>query len=657
LLGAAATVLLLQLIGGTWRWPSAMIPWSLLATGHAVSRACVEPLRLIGERYAVDLCLAAMLAAWLPAAWRWLREGRQFRAVLVLLVPLALATPHLTPPLHGDEPFHLLVMQSLAVDHDLDIGNNLRVQNDLADETHTLGDPLFHSPALGILLLPGYLIGGRSGTLVLLAVLGAVLAALIANRSRALGIPESRLALVTLGLVATYPLATFATQVWPELPGAAAVAVILVLATGRWGGLLASALVALLATAVKTRLALVTFPPAIVGWLRGRRRGAVAGLMVLASAAALGLGVGWVTMGHPFGAYRRLRHLVPDDPQVPLRVVGGLLFDAAGGLAFSGPLLLLAVTLLPLLWRRGTAGERAVMVGGALTVLALLHSVEWYGGGSPPARYLVPLLPAFALTWGMLLRTASRSRRLAELLVAPSVFVWWVLVTRPHFSINPGDGSWWLSDCLARRFAADTQQFFPSMLVANAATVWVPLAAVGAALIAVLLSRRFSGAARILGRTGVALWLIACAALAAAVTLRYDRTVEIEAAQVRRHGGRPVPPAGTFSRFTYRRGWQLADGDSVAVPIHLPANSSVWLEGWLLGTAQRSAELTVRWNDGTALALPVSGGARDARVRLPGTPTRGRHTLSVEVRAPTAGAAVLDRVIVERGPPARDSES
>ena len=76
----------------------------------------------------------------------------------------------------------------------------------------------------------------------------------------------------------------------------------------------------------------------------------------------------------------------------------------------------------------------------------------------------------------------------------------------------------------------------------------------------------------------------------------------------------------------------------------------------MLGTAQRSAELTVRWNDGTALAIPVSGSARDARVRLPGTPTRGRHTLTVEVRAPTAGAAVLDHVIVERGPPARDSE-
>jgi hypothetical protein len=349
--------------------------------------------------------------------------------------------------------------------------------------------------------------------------------------------------------------------------------------------------------------------------------------MGLATAAALGLGVGWLTMGHPFGAYRRLGHLVPDDPVVPLRVVGGLLFDVAGGLAFSAPLLLVAVAFLPLLWRRGTAGERAVVVGGALTVVALLHSLEWYGGGSPPARYLVPLLPAFALTWGLLLRTPRRSRRLGELLVAPSVFVWWVLITRPHFSVNPGDGGWWLSDSLARRFAADTQQFFPSMLVPNTATLWLPPVAVGIALIAVWLCRRYSGAAWTLARTGVALWLVACA-----------------------------PPAGTFSLFTYRRGWQLADGDSVTVPLHLPAHATIWLEGWLQGTAQRGAELTVRWNDGAALVLPVAGSAREARLRLPETPPRGRHRLSLQVTAPSGGAAVLDRVIVERGPPPLGSE-
>jgi hypothetical protein len=657
LLATAAAVLLLQVVGGTWRVSSAVIPWCLLVTGQVVSRACVEPLRLVGERHGIDLCLAAFLVAWLPVAWRGLSEGRQFRVIAALLVPLALATPRLTPPLYGDEPFHLLVTESLAVDHDLDISNNIRPGGPPVTTTYTLGEPLFHSPVLGIMLFPGYAIGGRTGALVLLAILGAVLVALIAARARTLGVPESRFVLVSLGLAATYPLATFSTQIWPEIPGATAVAAILVLSTGQRFGLIAAALVAFLATAIKTRLALVTFPAAIVGWLRGSRRGRASGLVVLVVAAALGLGVGWLTMGHPFGAFRRVRHLLPDDPFVPVRVVAGLLFDAAGGLAFSAPLLLVAVASLALLWRLGTATERAVVVGGALTVAALLHSLEWYGGGSPPARYLVPLLPAFALTWALLLRTPRRSRRLGELLVAPSVFVWWVLVTRPQFSVNPGDGGWWLADGLARRFVADTQQFFPSLLVPNVATVWFPPVAVGIALTVAWSCRRCPGVTRTFVRSGVALWLVACAALATAVTLRHDRTVEIEAPQVRRRGGRPVPPAGTFSRFTYRCGWQLADGDSVVVPLHLPADASVWLEGWLLGTAQRGAKLTLRWDDGPARVLAVRGSGRDARLRLPGSPPGGRHRLSLQVTSPPGGAAVLDRVVVDRGSPPGGSES
>lgn len=651
LLGTAVIVLLLQFAGGTWRLTSAAIPWSLLVTGQAVSRAAVEPLRLIGERHAIDICLVAFIAAWLPVAWRWLRDGRQFRTFAFLLVPLALATPHLTPPLQGDEPFHLVVMESMAVDHDLDISNNLPSGDDPELASYSLGDPLFHSPALGLLLLPGYVLGGRSGALVLLALLGAALVAMVARRARDLGVPQSRAVLVSLGLAITYPLVTYATQIWPELPGAAAVAVILLVATGRWSGLFVAALAALAATAIKTRLALVTFPPTVAGWLRGGRRGGVAGLMLLATAAALGLGVGWLTMGHPFGVYRRLGDLLPDDFRLPLRVVTGLLFDAAGGLAFSAPLLVAAVACLPLLWRRGAAGERAVVVGGALTVVALLHSLEWYGGGSPPARYLVPLLPAFALAWGAFLSEPFRARRSAEVLVAPAVLVWWVLVTRPQFSINPGDGGWWLADLLARRFASDTDQFFPSMLVPNTATVWFPPVAVGIALVAVWLGRRVTGASRTLVRCGVALWLAASAGLAAAVVLRYDRTVEIEAPQVRRHGGKPVPRAGTFSQFTYRRGWQLDDGDTVTIPLHLPPHASVWLEGWLLGTAQEGAKLTARWNDGDGLVLPVSGTARDGRLQIPGAPPGGRHRLRLQVAAPPGGAAVLDRVIVERASP------
>ena len=354
---SAALVAALQLTSGGWRRLGAVVPWSLLVSGQVAARAWVEPLRLVGERFAVDLCLAAVLAAWLPAAWMWLRRGRWLRAAAWLLLPLALATPHLTPPLYGDEPFHLAVMESLTADHDLDISDNLDLERRPGNRTYLLGDPLLHSPVLGFLLMPGYLVAGRSGALFLLALMGALLVALIARAGHRLGVPGRRLALLLLGLLVTYPLAVFATQIWPELPGALAVGLMLGLADhprGPWIGT-ASLVVA---AAVKTRLGLVTFPPALVLWWRRRGGARIAGLVVLAAAAGLALAVGWLAMGHPFGFFRRLGHLVPQDPLIAARVVGGLLFDHAGGLALAAPLLLVAVASVGVLWRRG--GARSV---------------------------------------------------------------------------------------------------------------------------------------------------------------------------------------------------------------------------------------------------------------------------------------------------------
>jgi hypothetical protein len=278
---------------------------------------------------------------------------------------------------------------------------------------------------------------------------------------------------------------------------------------------------------------------------------------------------------------------------------------------------------------------------------ALLHSVEWYGGGSPPARYLVPLLPVLALTWAVVLRRPVRWRRLAELLLPPSLVVWWALITRPHFSINPGDGGWWLTDALARRFSADVAQFFPSLLVPTTATFAVPVAVLIVAVAARWLAwerRRRTLALRV----GLAGWLVAAGTLTVAIMIRYDRMVEVEAPQVRRRGGQPVPPTGTFSRFSYPNGWRLGDGDEVVVPLHIREGSGVWLEGWLLGTAQRGGRLELQWDEGEPVVLPVRGSTPHGRVPLPDPPGAGRHRLRLAADMPPGGAVVLDRVVVER---------
>ena len=644
MLGAALVVALLQVLAATWRGPLSAVPWMVLVLGALAARAPVEPLHLVSERLAPDLALAAVMLAWLPAARVWLKRRRYFVATTALLVPLAMATPQLTPPMYGDEPFHLMLMESLTEDRDLNVSDDLDLEHHPQNALYAPGWPLFHSPGLGLLLLPGFVLAGRTGALVVLALMGGFLAHLVARRARELGVGEDRIRLAMLATAATYPLATFATQIWPELPGALAVAALLVLSGKKSGGRLRAAVVTVGAAVVKTRLALLTFPVMAAVWLRRNR---LSGAVLLAVSAAAVMAAGWLVMGHPFGPYRRLHHLWPSDPGLAGKVVGGLMFDAAGGLLFTAPLLLVAAVGAVTLWRRGGTGERALLVGCGLTVAALLHSPEWYGGGAPPARYLVAMLPAFVLAGSMVLQRPSRWRRLTVILLPPSVVAWWVLITRPHFSVNPGDGGYWLADALARRFAADARDFFPSFLVPTTATWAVPIAIIAVVGLAVWISVRHPFAGAVLRQSWVAVWLVAAAGLVLAISVVPDKVVDFEAPQVRRSGGNPVPPEGTVSRYSHRRGWRLGDGNRVVMPLRLKTDSEVVLEGWLEGAARRRAEIHVRWDEGEMTVLRWQGDEPPEKVVLPPPPGAGRHRLTLGLVCPPGGGLVLDRLLAK----------
>jgi hypothetical protein len=647
MLAGAVVVALLQLASRTWSHPTAWVPWAFLTAGSLLARLAVEPLRLLAERHAVDIALAAVLAAWVPAAAGWLRRRRAFVTAAALLVPLALATPHLTPPLYGDEPFHLMVLDSLARDHDLDLANNYDLEHHPYNRIYVTGTIFLHSPVLAMLLLPGYLAGGRGGALVLLALAGAAVVATVGRRARELGVSQPAIATLAFVLLLSYPLATFSSQIWVEVVGAlAAAAALVVLARPQARRVLATCLAALV-TAVKTRLALVLVPLAAVAWWpRRRARDVLIGGAALAAAMAAALAVEALFLGSPLGM-RHLADLLPRNPRQPVITLGGLLFDPAGGLAFAAPLALVALAGLPLLWRRGGWGERALVIGGALTVAALLSSQEWYGGGSPPARYLVPLLPAFALAGVMLLTRAGRWRSLAWLLVPPSALVWWVLLTRPQFSVNPGDGGWWLADALARRFSADARHLLPSFLRPSPATVVVPVILLVSGATIVLLAARSPRLGRAIARDSVAASLLLASAFLLVLTQRSDRVVEIEDPQVERIGGRVEPPPGTFSRFLHPQGWKVGNGEGVVVPLNLPANARLRLDGWLEGPAQAGATLVLSWDGGVTHRLLVSS-PEPGSIAVPDVPGAGRHRLRITLEAPHGGDAVLDRLVVQR---------
>jgi hypothetical protein len=245
------------------------------------------------------------------------------------------------------------------------------------------------------------------------------------------------------------------------------------------------------------------------------------------------------------------------------------------------------------------------------------------------------------------LASPLRWRRLLPVLLPPSIVAWWVLVTRPHMSVNPGDGGYWLADAVSRRFAADGHSFFPSFLVVDTATLLVPLCMLVMVMLTLWVAKRRAGAGAFLARALIGVWLVAAAALVLSLGLRPDRVVEAEAPQVRKSGGSPVPRAGTPARYSHRRGWRLDDGNHVTVPLNLRKDADVVLEGWLLGTARQGAQIEIRWDEKEPLLVPWSGEGATESLRLPPSPGDGRHRLSIILHCPPQGAAVLDRLVVE----------
>lgn len=634
---AAVAVAGLQLLGRGWDASSSWLPWTVLAIGSTVARAPVEPLRLLAERHAPDLALAALLIAWTAAAVHWLRHRRTLLAAATLLVPLAVATPMLTPPLMGDEPFHLALMETILQHRSFDLVTHAGFPPELAH---------LSAPTLALMLLPAYVLAARTGALMVMALAGALLVSLLDRRAAQVGINATGRTGMMLALLLTLPVAVFSTQLWVEIPGALIAAVLLV-HMGNGGRRLgwAMALVAT-ATALKTRLLLAVLPVAAAQAPQGRRQWRRIAA-VLALAAGAGMALAWVTQGHPFGPFRRLVHLLPANPVQPVIVLAGLLFDSAAGMLVTVPLGLLAVAGLPKLWCKGGPGERGLILGLGATVVLLLHSHEWYGGGSPPIRYLVPFLPALALAAVMLIRHRRWTRHVAVVFAPPAFLAWWVLATRPHLSINAGDGSSWPANLLARRLAADAGAFFPSYLRPNAAALTAPLVIAGIAAGLYALSRWRPGVIRRAARVMVALWLVAAATLVAAVRLRPDRVVQFEAAQVLRLGGAPHPPEGTFSRFMQPNGWRLTPGDGVMVPLHLPAGARVLIHGWCDGPDPEESRILGRWDDGPLWQVAAPQTLGDG-VLLPPPSDPDRNELTLHFDGPAGVSAVLDRLEVKR---------
>jgi len=414
------------------RWGSPLIGlvivpllWLLLPRGIAAGAWSGPPL--------FALALAVLL---LVAGGRVPAPSQVFvPTVFVLYMGAATQAQRQVGP-QGDEPHYLMVADSLIHDGDLSLEEDYKARRYEAFFDRGPLEPHYrvrgrngeifslHAVGLSILVLPAYAIGGYPLVSLFMACLGALAAIAIRALCRA-AIDEEAGDLAGWLVAFSPPLLHYAGLVFTEVPAALIAA--WTLREGLREGPLSTrrALVVGLALAflpwLNVRYAIVA---GLIGlfWLSARPA-----LRVIAALVAPGLlSVAALALYHhalygffdPRRVYGRQREFALETLPEGLP---GLLLDQEFGLFVYAPVFVLA---MPGLWRLARERPRLAAATGALVLAVGLTAGSWHmwrGGFNPPARFLVPIVPALAV--GLAAWMRGRMWVGAALLAGWSVFV------------------------------------------------------------------------------------------------------------------------------------------------------------------------------------------------------------------------------------------
>lgn len=394
----------------------------------------------------------------------------------------------------GDEPYYLLVSLSLLREGDLDLADNFaredyrpfywgrlyRGQNTV----ETPGGRLYsvtYSGLLAWLLLPGVAVGGRLGAMLTMAAATAALMAMVFRlAAEATGSRRAAFA-AWVGLAFVPPVLVFSAQLYPEVPaalllaGAIAAAERLPDRPGRRLTGLAACLAALvLLKARYMSLALVLL--AWAGWRLRRWRWTLPALAAVALAALALAGLDQLLGGLLYARYlgRISADVVLRPAPHMLLALLGFALDQEFGLLPYAPLYAFAAPGVVLALRRRPAFGWPV---AALVLYAypFLHSYEWYGGFSPPFRYLVVSIPILGIAVAHAL-AAVRGPALAALALGAGAWglgVAVLLTVAPGLRYHHATGqAGWLR-LLGRWLDADLTRFAPTLVTHSAETPWV----------------------------------------------------------------------------------------------------------------------------------------------------------------------------------------
>ncbi len=331
----------------------------------------------------------------------------------------------------GDEPQYLFNTHSLAVDHDLDLGENifLRENSYYIDPSKVIGghggwtkDGRWiskHRPGLPLIMAPFYSWGlylgqgPRKTATLALWLLGAWMVLEVFWLSRLQTGREGPALLAAAGAGLSLPVLVYSNLAFPEIGAAAfAVAAFRCLRSAspdRWGLLLLAGLLTAYLAWFHERFVVLAALLGIYCLARGHWR-SIRGLAAffvpcLISAGLLMLYFQWL-YGQPFPGQELHAQGQYLNPRGLWEGLAGLWVDAGEGLLTYGAIWLAAVAgLLWLLRRSPGDGLWTMVMAGAVYLVAGLYA-DWHGGIGPPSRYLVAAAPFLAvglaagLRWG-----------------------------------------------------------------------------------------------------------------------------------------------------------------------------------------------------------------------------------------------------------------
>ncbi|HET7292145.1 MAG TPA: hypothetical protein VFM88_06965 [Vicinamibacteria bacterium] len=443
------------------------------------------------------VALAGGVAALTRSPARAVARALFFPIVLGVYLTMAARVQSRVGP-NGDEPHYLMVAESLIRDGDVDLTRDYAEGRYRAFHPEPL-EPHFrvrgsggeiyslHALGLSLLVLPAYGLFGYAGASYFMALLAALLAREIRGLAR-----DSET--VAWAVALSPPLVHYAGLVFTEVPAALGLAFALRRASRVGDGSVREALSwgAALAFLPWLNVRYAVFPVIVLLYALSQRP--VARVMLAAAAPC-------AVSAMALAAYHRALYGFFDPsrvygrrPELSPAALGeglpGLLLDQEFGLLVYAPVFAFAAPGLVRLMRDR---PREAALVASLAGVALLTAGSWpmwRGGFNPPARFLVPLVPALAVALGAALGRGLGAP--ATLLVGFGLWCGLGGVARPELVHRDRDGTAPFFRELSG--AAEWTRLLPGYVLADAdrhrlAALWG-----GALALAVLVSGRKSTA-------------------------------------------------------------------------------------------------------------------------------------------------------------------